>query len=1016
MTLKSNHSLRALGWALVCHGLAFAPMASHAAAPTLAGETCTLEPRTDVDPAPGLPPDQLLNCAGTNLGSVSAYPARRKKDTDALTGLVSGFRASPASRTLQAKMACKLNLAKNLEITGFTAAAGVPCKLANGGAPQLLLLLQRDKLLFIAEGPPVSLPTLVSHVDARIGLAASEATRLLNKVFEGSTPLASATELANMRTALADARQANRQGRYANAELLLRNVLATQTKWLNGTDVAIADTLLDLALAVSNQARDEEALALFRRAEIIIAQSPQESDRARLATYQGYHAANMSRFDEALRFASASAASWRKITAGPSVSFSSIGGDTPADDPQKLEKGELALALNLQANMALRVEELALAQAAASESLALLINTRGLPRWWRADVMLTLGKISSAQGRLSAAEQYLNAAIAERKLASGDGPQLLPILAALGRAYQREGMYTSAIITFRDIFARIKAMPVGSDNPLSKEDLIPFGLAVTTYAETLTDEVQKQGLYNEAFDAFGLLRPAIVEQTIARALVRLAISDPALANLVNGLQAAERARDAANLELSYETSLPDGQRSKTVEDQLIAKKQAAEKEAAKLQKSIGQQYPDYVNLAAPKALNTVALRERLSVDEGVASFIVGREVSFVQLVRRDGIWIGRINEGSEALADSVATLRRSVEAQGDAMSDFDTALAHRLYQQLFASVSSKLADLKHLVIVPSGSLASLPFSLLIERAPQGKPYAQVDWLVRRLSISHVPSLRAFYLQRTTASAARPSRAMLAFGNPALTGQLASGVRSGSGSLSALASSCRQEGPASGDLLRALAPLPETADELRIVQRVLGMGGLETKVYLSNNATEAQLREEKLDDYRVLYFATHGLLPGELKCQAEPGLVLTPPNVANDRRDDGLLETSEIASLRLNADLVVLSACNTAGSGSRFGGDALSGLAESFFHAGARRLVVSHWQVPSKATADLMSGMFESLGAQFEAGPAHSLRDAQLRLIGKEASAHPFFWAAFVVVGDGQADSMLPLPRSQAARN
>ena len=1015
MKLNPANQLRALGVSSLVFALAM-PMLSQAAVPTLAGETCTLEPRTDVDPAPGMPPDHLLNCAGSHLGSVSVYPARRKKDSDAVAGLIATYRASPASKTLQAKMSCKLNLAKNLEIAGFASAAGVPCKLANGGAPQLLLLLQRDKLLFIAEGPPVSLPTLVSHADARAELSASSANNLLNKVFEGSTTFASAAELASMRTALADARNANTQGRYANAELLLRNVLATQTKLLNEADVAIADTLLDLALAVSNQLRDEEALALFRRAEIIIQQSPQEADRARLATYQGYHAANMGRFDEALRFASAAASSWRKMTPGPNLSFSTIGGDAPADDPQKLEKGELAQALNLQANMALRVEELALAQAAASEALALLINTRGLPRWWRADVMLTLGKISSAQGRLSAAEQYLNAAIAERKLATGDGPQLLPILAALGRAYQREGMFTSAIITYRDIFTRIKSLPAGSENPLGKEDLIPFGLAVTSYADTLNDEAQQQGLYNEAFDAFGLLRPAIVEQTIARASARLAIADTELASLVDSLQQAERARDAANLDLSYETSLPDAQRSKIVEDQLGAKKQAAEKEAAKLQQSIAEKYPDYVNLATPKALNTVALRERLGVDEGIASFIVGREVSFVQLVRRDGIWIGRINQGGEALAESVATLRRAVEVQGGAMSEFDTALAHRLYQQLFNGVSSKLADLKHLVVVPSGPLASLPFSVLVERAPQGKAYAQVDWLVRRLSISHAPSLRAFYLQRTTASAVKPTRAMLAFGNPVLTGQSTSGARSGSGSLSALASSCRQEGPASGDLLRALAPLPETADELGVVQRVLGTRGLQTKVYLSDNATEAQLREEKLDDYRVLYFATHGLLPGELKCQAEPGLVLTPPMAANDRRDDGLLETSEIASLRLNADLVVLSACNTAGSGSRFGGDALSGLAESFFHAGARRLVVSHWQVPSKATAALMSGMFESLGPEFESGPAHSLRDAQLKLISKEASAHPFFWAAFVVVGDGQADALLPLPRAQMARN
>jgi len=1016
MTLKLVNQLRALVCTAVFYGLTMTPIVSLAAAPTLAGEACSLDPRTDVDPSPGLPPDHLLTCAGSHLGSVSAYPARRQKNADVVAGLVSTYRASPAYKTLQAKMSCKLNLAKKLDIKNSSSAVGIACKLSNGGAPHLLLLLQRDKLLFIAEGPPVSLPTLISYLDARTELVASEATHLLDQVFEGSIVLASATELAGMRNALSEARNASTQGRYAIAERLLRDVLTTQTRLLNESDASIADTLLDLALATSNQSRDEEALAFFRRAEIIIQQSPQEPARARLATYQGYHAANMGRFDEALRFASAAASSWRKVMSASDLSFTNVGGEVPADDPQKLEKGELALALNLQANMALRIEELALAQAAAAESLALLINTRGLPRWWRADVILTLGKISSAQGRLSAAEQYLNAAIAERKLATGDGPQLLPILAVLGRTYQQEGMYTSAIITFRDIFARIKAMPPGSQNPLGKEDLIPFGLAVTSYAETLSDEMQKQGLYNEAFDAFVLLRPEIVEQTIARASARLAIADPALSTLVDRLQVAERSRDAANLELSYEASLPDAQRSKTVEDQLSDKKQSAEKEAAKLQQTISQQYPDYVNLTTPKMLNTVALRERLGVDEGIASFIIGRDVSFVQLVRRDGIWVSRINQGSEALAESVSALRRSVEVQGGVVSDFDTALAHRLYQQLFSGVLHKLGDLKHLVVVPAGPLASLPFSALIEQSPQGKRNSQVDWMIRRLSISHAPSLRAFYVQRTTASAVKPPRAMLAFGNPVLTGQSPSGARSGSGSLSALATSCRQDGSASGDLLRALPPLPDTADELAVVQRVLGSGGSQTRVYLSNEATEKRLREEKLDEYRVLYFATHGLLPGELKCQAEPGLVLTPPATSNDRSDDGLLETSEIASLRLNADLVVLSGSNTAGRGTRFGGDALSALAESFFHAGARRLVMSHWQAPSRATSELMSGMFESLGSEFDTGPAHSLRSAQLTMISKEASAHPYFWAAFVVMGDGQADKSLPLPRSQLTRN
>ena len=139
-------------------------------------------------------------------------------------------------------------------------------------------------------------------------------------------------------------------------------------------------------------------------------------------------------------------------------------------------------------------------------------------------------------------------------------------------------------------------------------------------------------------------------------------------------------------------------------------------------------------------------------------------------------------------------------------------------------------------------------------------------------------------------------------------------------------------------------------------RLLGGGG--DAVLLGADATERNLRAQPLDQYRVLYFATHGLLPGELHCQAEPGLVLSPPATpARSTDEDGLLEASEIAGLKLNADLVVLSACNTAASGGSFGGEALAGLADAFFDAGARAVLASHWEVPSLATVKLMTGLF-----------------------------------------------------------
>jgi CHAT domain-containing protein len=143
-----------------------------------------------------------------------------------------------------------------------------------------------------------------------------------------------------------------------------------------------------------------------------------------------------------------------------------------------------------------------------------------------------------------------------------------------------------------------------------------------------------------------------------------------------------------------------------------------------------------------------------------------------------------------------------------------------------------------------------------------------------------------------------------------------------------------------------------------------------------------------------------LLPGELRCQSEPALVLSPPErEADGPGADGLLDASEIAALNLNADLVVLSACNTAvDGGNRFGGGALEGLATSFFNAGARAVLATHWAIPSEPTARLMTGLFQRLDATGMRDLAEALRQSQLALIEDPATGHPYNWAAFTLIG------------------
>jgi CHAT domain-containing protein len=206
------------------------------------------------------------------------------------------------------------------------------------------------------------------------------------------------------------------------------------------------------------------------------------------------------------------------------------------------------------------------------------------------------------------------------------------------------------------------------------------------------------------------------------------------------------------------------------------------------------------------------------------------------------------------------------------------------------------------------------------------------------------------------------------------------------------------------LAEALPSLPETADELRAVAKELGARSEDIK--LGEAATVQSVKTLPLNNYRVVYFATHALVAGEVekfaKVKAEPALVLSIPDEPSED-DDGLLRASDVATLKMNADFVVLSACNTA-AGDKPGAEALSGLARAFFYAGARSLIVSNWDVDSKSTVALMTGLFDALKNNSHLTQAEALRLSMLQMIDNPPSpewSQPKFWAPFVVVGERQ---------------
>lgn len=262
----------------------------------------------------------------------------------------------------------------------------------------------------------------------------------------------------------------------------------------------------------------------------------------------------------------------------------------------------------------------------------------------------------------------------------------------------------------------------------------------------------------------------------------------------------------------------------------------------------------------------------------------------------------------------------------------------------------------------------------------------------------MPSVRSFTDLRETAKVSTAPKAFLGFGDfvPFTENALAQVDAS-------LPKECLMD-PARLEkhrqLLLALGALPVTQQEVDVVAATFPEA-LSERV-LGARFTENAVRSTALDQYRVLYFATHGLLPAELECQPEPSLVASLSELP-EQNEDGLIEASEILKLRLDADLVVLSACNTGGPGLDTGGESLSGLARAFFFAGARTLIVSHWPVEDEATAQLMVRLFQRLRETPNSPLSDALRLAQLSAIdtGRDSRSHPFLWGAFTIVGDGE---------------
>ncbi|HEX4533989.1 MAG TPA: CHAT domain-containing tetratricopeptide repeat protein, partial [Rhizomicrobium sp.] len=767
---------------------------------------------------------------------------------------------------------------------------------------------------------------------------------------------------------------------YAASEAAYRQALAIEQKTLGPNSVVVGETLAELALQVSNQQRFDEAANLFQRATPIIEASSSDAARARLDSYRALDAANQRNYSDALKYARQATGARRAelATAAGGVNAASTNGIAASAD-----RGELAHSLRIEAEMALRLGDLASARASGEEALWIISEQPGLPLWWRPDVISLMGEINEHDSRVVVAERdFRDARDLDSKLFGDTGPTAIADL-RLGRFYSDQQLYPASVDAYRKGFA-ILAKDADARSQVIPDQIVPF---ITAAAAAGGD-----GANAEIFRASQLVNSSVADQSIVRVAAREAAATPALADLVRQAQAAAQARDTARVLLAAEYAKDDADRSTAREDQMDANLRAASAHADDLAAQVTQSFPQYAQLADPAPADLSAVQAQLKPGEAMVSFVIGLDGSYALLVTHDGMTIAPLKATEGTLTADIADLRRAFSPTLGKLPEFSLKTSYGLYTDLMAPLEAKLSGVDHLIVVPGAALSDLPFAMLVTAPPQGTNYAQAPWLVRRMAVSQVPSARAFLSLRQEPRVAL-ARPFLGLGDPTFHG---AGGTAGAKALGALADYCQEDGGISPDLLRALPPLPDTAREVQAVSARLGGG----TVLLGSQATEANLRAQPLDQYAVLYFATHGVLPGQLHCQSEPGLVLSPPAAGAAENANGILSASEIAQLKLNADLVVLSACNTAEAPSGPGGSALEGLADAFFAAGAHSVIASHWEVPSAATEKLMVGVFADPNHADDL--AQALRRSQLDLISQGATAHPFYWASFTLIGDGAA--------------
>jgi len=913
------------------------------------------------------------------------------------------------------------------QVPGLASVQIADCKLKDADVAYRVYELKRGKLLYAAEG-------LAGYDSAlQLGLRSLVADQpVKGEISIATTGVGDPASFARIQAgtldpakALSEAYRRNNSGSYAEAAEFFAAVSNVKDAPLSR-----AEALANEALQKSNLGRYAEADSLFARAAEQVGSDPIVARRLR--NYRAMHLLNQGKPKDALvelgkplpkaTFDSGSAAGAGSLTidavTAQSLNAGAKLGQQLGEEAEELLPAEKAEILDGQA-LQLRGTSLRLTGdlAGATEALrgadaklqAVRDGKVASIMWLRAQILGDLAAVAEDQKNMGEADRLYREAVGLLQVNYPGSAALLNSKARLAGYLARSGQLATAETMFHDI---VHSQPDTTNLPPS------FANVLRPYVDLLLKKGDDPAANAEIFAATQLmLRPGLA-QTQAVLARELSGGTDEASRLFRQAVTLSRQVEAARIQLARLSDLAKPTPEELARARVLhASLDQSQKEQLATTAALGS-FPRY-RAVSSEVIPLADLQKILRPGEAYYRMTIVGDHVYAVMVTPSAVHSARLNVTADQLAQQVQALRDTISTieNGQRMTyPFDVALSHQMYVELFGPFTADVTAAKHLIFEPDGGMLRLPPNLLVmdqasvdayqKRANAGGDAAfdfrGIAWLGRDRDISTAVSPRSF-AQLRSAPPSSGKKEYLGLGQNTPPSAAAAGLV-----------------PAAADrdctLPMSSWSHPISAKELQTASAILepyDPGGVQ--VVTGDGFTDTALENRSdLDQYRIIHFATHGVVTSRAaKCPAQPALLTS----FGGSGSDGLLTFKEVFDLHLDADLVVLSACDTAAqassaatqqAGLATGGDvALDGLVRAFVGAGARLVVASHWPVPDdfNATQRLIGGLFS---APPGTPTVTALRLSQRQLMDDVNTSHPFYWSAFAAVGDGEIPVIRPV--------